>query len=230
MTVATDILQRTFHIRHGDSAGTCFTVDVDNRRYLVTARHLVETIQAQGVVEIQHNGVWRSVAVDLVGHGEGSVDLSVLAPQSLFGATHPLVMTTASLLLSEEVYFLGFPYGLSFDAGELNSGFPMPLVKRATVSAMYLDEGFMLLDGHNNPGFSGGPVVRRWNGSEQVVLGVVSAYRSEKSRVVDDAGNSGPYSYIMNTGIVVMYDSRKLKELIASNPVGIEASQIEAQG
>lgn len=224
MTVTTNILQRTFHIRYGDSTGTCFTVDVNSRRYLVTARHLVETIHAQGIVEIQHNGVWRPVSVNLVGHGEGSVDLSVLAPQSLFGATHPLVVTTAHLALAEEVYFLGFPYRLSFDAGELNAGFPMPLVKRATVSAMYFEAGFMLLDGHNNPGFSGGPVVRRWNGGDQVVLGVVSAYRSEKSRVVDDAGNSGPYSYVMNTGIVVMYDSRKLNEIITNNPVGIEVS------
>ena len=224
MTVATNILQRTFHIRHGDTTGTCFTVDVENRRYLVTARHLVQKIHAQGIVEIRHNGAWSPVSVKLVGHGEGSVDVSVLAPQSLFGAAHPLLVTTANLTLAEEVYFLGFPYGLSFDVGDLNAGFPMPLVKRAAVSAMFLKDDLMLLDGHNNPGFSGGPVVRRWNGREQVVLGVVSGYRSEKSRVVDDAGNSGPYSYVMNTGIVVMYGSRKLNELVAGNPVGIEVS------
>ena len=162
------------------------------------------------------------VEVELVGHGEGPVDLSILAPQSLFGAAHSLAVTTAHLQLAEEVYFLGFPYGLWFDVGELNAGFPMPLVKRATVSAIYLESGWMLLDGHNNPGFSGGPVVRRWNGREHVVVGVVSGYRSETSRVVDGSGNPGPYSYVMNTGIVVVYDSRKLNELIAANPVGIE--------
>ena len=46
MSVTTNILRRTFRMRHRDKCGTCFTVDVDNRRYLVTARHLVETIQA----------------------------------------------------------------------------------------------------------------------------------------------------------------------------------------
>ena len=222
MSVTTNILQRTFRIRHGDNAGTCFTVDVDNRRYLVTARHLVETILTRGIVQIQHDDKWADVEVELVGHGEGSVDISVLAPQSLFGATHPLAVTTAHLLLAEDVYFLGFPNGLWADVGELNAGFPIPLVKRAIVSAMYLESGRMLLDGHNNPGFSGGPVVRRWNGREQVVIGVVAGYRHETSYVVDSEGNPGPYSYDMNTGIVVVHDSRKLNELIATNPVGIE--------
>ena len=221
MSVTTNILQRTFRMRNGDNAGTCFTVDVHNRRYLVTARHLVENIRPRGTVDIQHSGKWVPVAVELVAHGEGPVDLSVLAPQSLFGATHPLVVTTAHLQLAEEVYFLGFPYGLWFDVGELNAGYPMPLVKRAAVSAMYVESGWMLLDGHNNPGFSGGPVVRRWNGREQVVVGVVSGYRSETSHVVDGSGNPGPYTYIMNTGIVVVYDSRKLNELITVNPVGM---------
>ena len=222
MSVTSNILQRTFRMRHGDNTGTCFTVDVHNRRYLVTARHLVETIRTSGIVDIQHSEKWTPVAVDLVGHGEGSIDLSILAPQSLFGAAHSLVVTTAQLQLAEEVYFLGFPYGLSFDIGELNAGFPLPLVKRATVSAMYTKSGWMFLDGHNNPGFSGGPVVRRWNGREQVVVGVVSGYRHETSRVVDGEGNPGPYSYVMNTGIVVVYDSLKLNELIAANPIGIE--------
>ena len=221
MSVTNNILQRTFRIRHGDETGTCFTVDIHNRRYLVTARHLVEEIRSRGAVDIQHDGKWVPIKVELVAHGEGLVDLSVLAPQTLFGAPHQLVVTTAHLHLAEEVYFLGFPYGLWFDAGELNAGFPMPLVKRAAVSAMYLESGLLLLDGHNNPGFSGGPVVRRWNGSEQVVVGVVSGYRSETPYVFDGSGNPGPYRYIMNTGIVSVYDSRKLNELIAGNPVGM---------
>ena len=56
MSVTTNILQRTFRMRHGDNVGTCFTVDVHNRRYLVTARHLVEKIRPRGTVDIQHSG------------------------------------------------------------------------------------------------------------------------------------------------------------------------------
>ena len=222
MSVATNILQRTFRMRHANNAGTCFTFDIDNRRYLVTARHLVDSIRTFGVVSIQHDGTWYNVVVQSVGHGGGNSDIAVLAPQSLFGATHYLNLTTAGLSLAEEVFFLGFPYGLWFDVGELNAGYPMPFVKRAVVSAMFQEEGWMFLDGHNNPGFSGGPVVRRWNGTEQVVVGVISGYRSEIQSVVDEAGEPGPYQYYMNTGLVVVHDSRKVIQIVEDNPIGIE--------
>ena len=87
---------------------------------------------------------------------------------------------------------------------------------------MFVDEGWMLLDGHNNPGFSGGPVVRRWDGRRQTVIGVVSAYKSEKLPVLDEAGNLGPYNYVMNTGIVVVYDAGQIRRLIDAHPIGLE--------
>lgn len=222
MAVTANILQRTFQIRFGHSTGTCFTVDVDNRRYLVTARHLVSPTLSLGTVDILHDGKWKSLAVELVGHGQGPIDITVLAPQSVFGAQHSLVVTTANLQLAEDVYFLGFPYGLKADIRDLNAGFPLPLVKHAIVSAMDPKSGRILLDGHNNPGFSGGPVVRRWDGHSQVVVGVVSSYFSKPSRVVDDSDMPGPYNYSINTGIVSVYDSRMLNEIIAANPIGAE--------
>ena len=101
MTVTANILQRTFRMRHAEQSGTCFTLDVEGRRYLVTARHLVGTIGLCGIVEIQHSGKWMPVAVQLVGHGEGDLDVSVLAPQYLFGASHVLGLTAAQLQLAE---------------------------------------------------------------------------------------------------------------------------------
>lgn len=227
MSVTSNILQRTFRIGHGDSTGTCFTVDMDNRRYLVTARHVVETISDGGIVRIEHGGEWKSVPVDLVGHGKDDVDISVLSPHAIFGGQHPLAVKSADLQLAEEVYFLGFPYGIGFDAGEINDGFPMPLVKRAIVSALPPRPEPLLLDGHNNPGFSGGPVVRRWREGVQAVVGVVSAFSSENPKVIDEAGNPGPYSYSVNTGIVHAFNSLEVKEIIAAHPIGIALDQFD---
>ena len=223
MGVTTNILQRTFRIRCDDSkCGTCFTIDVDNRRYLVTARHIAGSIIDRGEVEIMYNGNWLPLAVQLVGHGKSDMDVSVLAPQELFGATHPLSLTIANLKFAEDVYFLGFPFGISFDIGNLNANFPMPLVKKAIVSAIIMEEGLILLDGHNNPGFSGGPVVRCGTRQEQIVIGVVSGYRFERSAVLDEAGNEGPYSYDMNTGIVIVCYANQIQQLILDNPIGIK--------
>ena len=226
MSVTSNILQRTFHVRCGSSHGTCFTVDVDNKRYLVTARHIAHSICGQGEVEILHNDRWASVPVHLVGHGNGEVDVSVLAPQVLFGATHPLSTTTRGLQLAEDVYFLGFPFSMAFDVGKLNARFPMPLVKKAIVSALDMGNGLILLDGHNNPGFSGGPVVRSGirDGNKQVVIGIVSGYRYDRRSVLDSAGNKGPYTYDMNTGIILVYDTRHIEKLILDNPIGIKVS------
>lgn len=221
MSVATNIVQRTFNIRHKEKLGTCFTLDLDGRRYLVTARHIVEKIKDRDVISILHGGRWIPFDVALVGHGNGDVDVSVLAPQVVLGANHALNATTAGLQYAEDVFFLGFPYGLNFEIGALNAEFPVPLVKRAIVSALGLGDVPMLLDGHNNPGFSGGPVVRRWNSDGQTVVGVISEYMEEPESVEDRAGNELPYVHHTNTGIIVVWEIRHAIELVESNPIGL---------
>ena len=222
MSVTTNILQRTFRIDYEGAIGTGFTVDMDGRRYLITARHVVETIRNDDVVEISHNRGWRSLDVRLVGHGSGDIDVTVLAPQALFGAPHPLKLTMAGLTLAEGVYFLGFPYGLGMEVEtKLNAGFPLPLVKKAIVSAIEFEGAPLLLDGHNNVGFSGGPVARRGNRNEQTVIGVVSGYEADRSKILDENGNETSYTYDTNTGIIVAHDIRHALKLIEANPVGI---------
>ena len=71
MSVTSSILQRTFHIRYNRKAGTCFTIDVQGRRYLITARHVVDTIRDDAIVDISQNRQWKQLRVRLVGHSAG---------------------------------------------------------------------------------------------------------------------------------------------------------------
>ncbi len=219
MNVTSNILQRTFSIRCDTSCGTCFTVDIGNKRYLVTARHIAVGINDKANVEIFHGGQWKLLSAQLVGHGSDNIDISVLAPDQLFGAAHPLEVSTANMILSEDVYFLGFPFGWSSDSADLNAQFPLPLVKKGIISAFSGKDPFILLDGHNNPGFSGGPVVRG-NKPDQVI-GVISAYRTERRQVLNESGDEAPYTYYTNTGIIIAYDTRQIEQLIEKNPIGI---------
>ena len=222
MSVTTNILQRTFNIRYDGQMGTCFTIDVEGKRYLITARHVVESIRDNAIVAISHNRTWHPWRVQLVGHGPEDIDVTALAPQELFGASHPLSLTTAGLTLAEDVFFLGFPFGLRMEVQtELNAGFPLPLVKRASVSALGLGDEPVLLDGHNNSGFSGGPVVRRWNNDQQTVIGVVSGYHTYASKVRDANGNETSFTYDTNTGIIITHDIKHALALIEENPIGI---------
>ena len=222
MSVTANILQRTFRIHYKGETGTCFTIDVQGKRYLITAKHVVDSMPDDAVVDISHNRGWLPLRVRLVGHSDGDIDVTALAPQELFGSSHRLTVTTKGLVLAEDVYFLGFPYGLGMDVKtDLNAGFPLPLVKKAAVSALGLEDAPMLLDGHNNVGFSGGPVARRGTKEEQTVIGVISGYRYDRQNVCDKDGNETSYTYDTNTGIIFAHDIRHALETISTNPIGI---------
>ena len=221
VSVTANILQRTFLIHHEGNTGTCFTIDVEGRRYLITAKHVVDSIRDEAVVALSHESGWLSLPVRLVGHGAEDIDVAALAPRDLFGAAHALNLTTAHLVLAEDVYFLGFPYGLGMEVKtDLNAGFPLPLVKKAVVSSLGLDGGPLFLDGHNNAGFSGGPVARRGTKEEQTVIGVVSGYRFDRQRVRDEHGNETSHTYDTNTGIILAHDIRHALEIVRANPIG----------
>ena len=222
MSITTNILQRTFQFSFGEDQGTCFTIDYDNRQYMVTARHLVEPITDSATIRIKHEKIWKDCPVNLVGHGEGEVDISVLAAGIQISPKYPLPPTSAGLVLGQDVYFLGFPYGLTSEIGELNQNFPLPFVKKATMSAMDFNPNLFFLDGHNNPGFSGGPVVFSEVGklgAQLSVAGVISGYRFRKEPVYLE-GKRTPLEFKYNTGIILVYGIKHATDLISQNPIG----------
>lgn len=222
MTVTTNILQRTFRIRCRENTGTCFTVDVDGKHYLITAKHIVDAIQNDEAVDIFHDGTWKPVQIELVGHGPGNVDVTVLAPQVIgFSPTYELTLKKEGVILGEDLYFLGFPYGWGIELrSDFNADFPLPFIKKAVFSAGTENFGPMFLDGHNNPGFSGGPVARRGTKEEQAVIGVISGYRFDRQHVLDEHGKETPHTYDTNTGIIVAHDIKHVLTIIEKNPIG----------
>ena len=218
MNITSAALQRTFRIRLEDRVGTCFTVNVDGRGYVVTARHVADGIESRRAVELWHDGDWKRLPVELVGHGTNGVDITVLAPQQLFGGGYPIKLD-GGFVLGEEVFFLGYPFGEGSEVGALNSDFPVPWVKRGIVSAFDTECGIVYLDGHNNPGFSGGPVIQE-SGSEPRILGVISGYRRDRRKVLDDSGHEAPYTYDLNTGIVLAYNADHVVQIVNDNPIG----------
>ena len=225
--VTANILQRTFKIKSTDE-GTCFTIDVDNRQYIVTARHIVEGIFGQSTVKIMQDKKWKNLQVTLVGHSKGTVDISVLAAEVQISPTHPLSTTTTGIYLGQDVYFLGFPYELTNEAGKKNMNFPLPLVKKGIVSMFEFNENIILLDGHNNPGFSGGPVVfhPKSHSYDLSVAGVVAGYRFDREPVYknqEQEQKGKPLGYYKaNTGIIVTYEIKHALKLIRQNPIGLQ--------
>lgn len=217
--ITANFIHRIFRIRCEDSFGTAFTIDVDGRQYLVTARHVVQAFPFTSGLQIFGKGEWNTTEMRLVGHGNGEIDVSVFAStKPLTPASLPIVASSDGLTYGQEVFFLGFPYGILGNVVLTEHAYHLPMVKRATMS-LFAGEMY-LLDGHNNPGFSGGPVLFGQPGKSPTNIGaVVSGYKSVREPVYQGS-NKTNLSYGYNTGIIVSYKIEAALELIRTNPIG----------
>jgi S1-C subfamily serine protease len=223
--ITSNVFCRVFFIKVGATTGTAFTIEDADRQYLVTAAHVVAGLTPPFSVELFHENQWKILELELTGICPVS-DIAVFAPRFQLSPAFPLPASADGVMFGQDVYFLGFPYGITSDAASLNQGRPFPLVKKACLSAVtQSDKGakIVLLDGHNNPGFSGGPVVFCERGkplaSSFKVLGVVSGYRFAEEPAYH-GGAPTPVTVRANTGIVICYNITHAIDVIRKNPNG----------
>lgn len=217
--VPSNILTRVFCLKIGDQQGTGFTIEVDGRQYLITARHLVSKAPSRGTIEILRDSQWLKIDYQTILVEPTTVDIAVLALPIQISNLLPIELGFKSSYLSQAVFFVGFPYGLSVDGRAINGGFPIPLVKHGIIASLGFNHDPFLVDGINNPGFSGGPVVRAEVGSSPIILGVISAYRAEQATVYAENVKTG-LTVGLNTGLLVAYPIELALDAIAKNPIG----------
>jgi len=137
--------------------------------------------------------------------------------------TLPAEPTLEGIAFGQDLYFLGFPYGLFSESGDLNNHYPFPFVKKGILSATgegFGDPGIFFIDGHNNPGFSGGPVVFVPYGKKEFrIAGVVSGFQTVGEPVYDQVGSASHF-FKVNTGLMVAYNIHGALEAIKANPIG----------
>jgi S1-C subfamily serine protease len=209
-------IQRTLKIKtRGRDAGTSFTIDLHGQQWLVTADHVVSGVSPGEVTVVMQTGaeVGGLIPVPAV-NPSGDVAVFDLNGRRLT-ADLPLAPATPETFgLSQDVYFLGFPFGLQMQGiGEI-----YPFVKKAIISAWDYTHGIDLffLDGMNNPGFSGGPVVFSrlgTQGQDWRVLGVVHGYHPDSIPVLLNPGIVLG-TVRANAGIVLGYGIRHAVEAI----------------
>lgn len=223
--ITANVIYRVFRLKVGSKTGTAFAIEEGRKEYLVTARHIAQSLQGDCQIDIFKDRGWSPLQVTVVGHAPGDVDISVLAPSERLTPTRrlPLPASSEGLTYGQDAYFLGFPYGIS-DMFLEETGHPLPLVKRATVSTLFGKP--YLLDGHNNPGFSDGPVVFCPPGSNEFqVAAVVRGYRSARANVRDQQNRDTEFHLIENTGIIVAYDVSEAVAMIRADPIGLPLGQ-----
>jgi len=208
-----------------NKTGTCFTIDIDGKQYLITARHLVDDWVQSQPFHIFHDKQWREIKLSLVGKCKGKIDIAVLTSPFQLSPAYALPATAKNIIFGQDVYFLGFPYGwYGNNEAEILGKFPMPFVKKAILSCSCIEQDGgqqFYLDGHNNPGFSGGPVVYKQLGKNKYkVASVISGYRYTYEPVFAKEKEL-PLAYKYNTGIIISNDIKYAVELINENPIGV---------
>lgn len=214
-----NVLYRVLRLRNAGSTGSAFTIEVDGKQYLITARHLLQGFGSEGEIELWIEGRWSKMRARAFYPSKGTVDIAALDLGRPVTVTFPLEPSSGGLALGQQVYFLGYPFGLS-GTGPVPPGFgEIPFVKSGIVSAVDDRDpqaSILYLDGQNNPGFSGGPIVFWHSASGGFrVAGVVRGYRNEalpvlKKRDLDDPeakAHNDLYTRA-NSGIVIGYDIR----------------------
>ena len=287
-------LLQTRLIQTTKSVGTAFVVNVDNREYWITAKHIftgienappgvitTKTVQANILLpfsrdEKDQGKKWETVTFTTIDPGK-DIDILVLAPDhSLTKYLPPQSMKLASdadpadehslVPIGGDCDFLGYPYGSGWRASiplyTLNGGSKpdeggkytssqatktvdwawSPFVKRCTLSASMVQNGITIfvLDGINNLGFSGGPVVTG-NGSSLSAFAVVSGFHAEPLEVLPAPEPGQAYVSPIpappplpgqklkqqpeeivesNSGLILAYDITPAIKAIHDNPIG----------
>ena len=220
--VPSNILQRVFSLRIGSQQGTCFTIEIDGRQYLITAKHVLGSSNVPKTLEILHDNRWYSLPFRSIAVESNTVDIAVLAINQSLSGMLPIRLGFKDTILSEEIFFVGFPYGLSYEGKLVNGGFPLPFVKRGIVSAFANGHGEpFFVDGINNPGFSGGPVANVKSSTNPCIIGVVSGYRFEEQPVYHQ-NQQVELSVKTNTGLLIAYPIDHAIEAIKKNPIGFQ--------
>jgi hypothetical protein len=236
-----DVITRMTIVQSKFGSGTIFSIDVDHREYWITAKHILTgakhspygTITAKSAAlslldpNAEHVRLI-PVTFSVIDVGK-DIDIVVLAPPApLLSNPLPSANVASSAVIGADCEFLGFP---SATGGAWKATLPdgksywMPYVKHCFVSAMPSGANAMILDGVNNPGFSGGPVVTR-TGPDQEIIAVVSGIVTEPAEVIPSAAPKKPpqphhkEKVDTNSGFIVAYYLDAAVKAINKNPIG----------
>ena len=213
--VQSEVLCRVVRIKYENYAGTAFTIENKGIQYLITAKHLFKNAgyPSSAVIEILIKREYLSIDVDIRYPENPKIDIAVMKFKHyqfvtpIYGNNN----STDGLIMGQDVYFIGFPYEYDdFLETFPESDFPIPFIKKACLSAFLKDEtNTIILDGINNPGFSGAPVCFKKinsNDKSMSIIGVVSGYRNEIKPIINNNFNQIPFFVQENSGLIIVYD------------------------
>jgi hypothetical protein len=203
----------TYNFQSDSLTGTCFMVSKDGNKYFISAAHLFKSSDKSSdivPVQILINNQLKSFDAKVYFHPDKNVDIVVMKLPKDVSQGNGISLDTTTVDFGSEVFFYGFPLS---NLGTQVTEFKFPLVKKGIISGLikYLGVDVLVLDAHNNHGFSGGPVVAyKASNNSMCLLGVVSGYLFE-SRKLEYKGDR--VALDENSGIMLCYGVNYINDI-----------------
>jgi hypothetical protein len=215
--VPIEIMSRTHLIKWGNETGTAFTLEFQGRIYLITAKHVVAGVQdTNAVLQIRAGNKWEDYQTTKTIYPQSpDVDIAIFATNET--SSHPYWVETmgdaSGVTLGQQLWFIGYPYGF----GGNIQGHLLPFLKKGSMSAVDSTNDSAVvyyIDGFNNPGFSGGPIIF-WDFKlhKYEILGVVHGYTEDTAKTLIN-GHQVDTQYLVNSGILVAYSMKHAMDAI----------------
>ena len=190
----TDVSHRVFKISTDTLIGTAtgFVWIENDEAFMITAKHIFTPKHLTNSpirIYVAQDTFWNYMDGTLFHHPNEAVDISIIRifEKDSIDLKNRFSLNSSGVIYGDEGYILGFPFNLN--SLTTCSEFPLALIKRVINSGMVKenDATIFFLDGHNNPGFSGGPVVfkeySKDSKHEWKVIGVISGYIPQKNSI-----------------------------------------------
>lgn len=220
-----EVMKRVFHIKFGQDRGTGFIVELLEEKYLVTARHMLKKLNFPKETDFEigkkAGSLWETVHAHIYYHTNVSIDVAIIKTdyfdQMHF---HPINYSSNQLLLSQDLFFLGFPYGFRNNKFAESGQYPFPIVKRGTYSGDIQENNVnaLICDWSGNEGFSGGPVIyySHEDGNEPTafIAGIIASGHRNDIPVYKNNKQTTEYFTNEATGLEFVYFIEDALEII----------------
>ena len=218
--ITMNVIERIIFIKYNDRYGTGFTVEVNNKQYIITAKHVVEGIKQNDSIFFFQNNQWKKINVKNIQFKNPKIDAIALVPSIQLTPVTNIKFSMDNMVLGQDVYLLGFPFGLTTDVGSLNNNFPIAFIKKGICSSIDTKNPeikVIWIDGYSNPGFSGGPIVFKDIFTENFkIAGVLIGHINERIDIMDEKDKTGLYVEI-NCGFIYSIGIGSIIKLIKEN-------------
>lgn len=195
--VPTDrIFDRTYLIQTDTLVGTCFSVIYKGEEFIITVRHLFKKKLADSSsvhIKLYYKKEIKDTDATVYKSKNDSIDIVVLK-LPIVTCSKESYGLGGDFILGQDVYFIGYPIlaGNIFCTQDI-TGKIYPLCKKAINSGFVYTKdstSIVLLDGHNNPGFSGSPVTYyNYFDKQYKITAVISGYFLQENKILGDTTN-----------------------------------------